>query len=692
MKDELKARFEELYSPEEVFPERILGKYEPVSCLKYSDRRRVYLFREKIGAAKVIVKCGEGENGELLKREYNILRSADAQTAQFFPAALDYFCEGGTHYYVREYAEGITLDELVRVRGVLPPMEARAAAAEICRMVHRLHRAKPPIICRDIKPENLIACPDGKYRIIDLDAARYIKEDVPHDTRLLGTQDNAAPEQYGYRQSDKRTDVYALGMVLLFLASGGYDKNAVTDEGIRKIVNRCTEFYPYRRFANAEALRRALLGKSPAARVGFAASFAAAGAAAALAVTLLLPNPAELSEPNKAAPDTPPAVTEAAPSTEPSTTEAAQTSEPVPATEKPQIAQTPPVTEKPQIAQTPPEPTTAPDGSVVFAEPRIEKAVRLHLGLRDSEPITEEHLGLVKSIVIDGDGYFKSYEDYQQYIWDGGWMYEQDVPYMDDMISLSDIPMMTNLESLVIIKQDIESLPDMSGTALKNLQLNWVDLVDISGIANCTGLETVNLACTPLVDISPLSGLKNITIAHFATTYVEDISALKGAALTELSAGSRTYVDPQTLASFKGLFNLNICNVDDKVLAAIKQLPELCMLMVYGDIPDMTAFSDMKNLTEIQIGMSDKFVSMEGVQSLKKLQYINVSSTALKELPKDLALPRLESINLAYTAVTDFTPLLNCPRFNQLLLSEDQLPYAQAQLGEAGITLVLQEY
>lgn len=93
------------------------------------------------------------------------------------------------HYYVREYIEGITLDELVRIRGVLPPKEAVVVVAEICSMVNRLHCAKPPIVCCDIKPENIIACPDGKYRIIDLDTARYMKEDV----KLLGMQENAAP-------------------------------------------------------------------------------------------------------------------------------------------------------------------------------------------------------------------------------------------------------------------------------------------------------------------------------------------------------------------------------------------------------------------------------------------------------------------------------------------------------------------
>ena len=113
MNDELNEKFDESYSPPKGFPSRILDKYKPFSCLKYSENRRVYLFRDKATEEKVIVKCGEGKNGELLKREYDILSAADPQTAQLLPAPIDYFCEGDVHYYVREYIDGLTRDEFV---------------------------------------------------------------------------------------------------------------------------------------------------------------------------------------------------------------------------------------------------------------------------------------------------------------------------------------------------------------------------------------------------------------------------------------------------------------------------------------------------------------------------------------------------------------------------------------------------
>lgn len=261
---ELQSRFEEIYVPADDLPRRITDRYTVVSCLKYSDERRIYLLLDKTTLEKMILKCGSGENGCLLEHEYSILSELNISFRDGLPQVVEYFCENDMHYYIRNYIEGVTLDALMDIRGVMSPSEACAAVSEICALVQSLHEAKPPIICRDIKPENIVVCPDGKYRLIDLDTARSFKVGAQHDTNNLGTIGNAAPEQYGYLQTDKRTDVYALGMLLLFLVTGGYDKDAEQPPKIRSIVKKCTEFEPQRRYANAAALRKALTGSKAA--------------------------------------------------------------------------------------------------------------------------------------------------------------------------------------------------------------------------------------------------------------------------------------------------------------------------------------------------------------------------------------------------------------------------------------------
>lgn len=267
---------------------------------------------------------------------------------------------------------------------------------------------------------------------------------------------------------------------------------------------------------------------------------------------------------------------------------------------------------------TPPAPTISPEGTVVFAEPRIEKAVRLHLGLSDSDPIGEEELKQVTSIVLYGDRDFKSYEEYQQFIWNGGWMKDQYIPYIEEPLDLSDLTLFENLEAFAVIKQNADILPDLTNsTALTQCVIKYCPIDDVSGLRNCTELETLDLSCTPLYDISPLKDLKKLTSFDVSTSYVEDISAIEGAALTNLGTGSYTQVSPQTLASFPELTRLNICNIDEELFAEIKNLKKLQSLMIWnGTFKDMTAFSDMKTLTELQIDDSNVFVSMEGVQSL----------------------------------------------------------------------------
>jgi len=64
------------------------------------------------------------------------------------------------------------------------------------------HNAVPPIICRDLKAQNVIMTNDGKIKLIDFDIARVYQPGKGRDTMLMGTQGYAAPEQFGFGQTD----------------------------------------------------------------------------------------------------------------------------------------------------------------------------------------------------------------------------------------------------------------------------------------------------------------------------------------------------------------------------------------------------------------------------------------------------------------------------------------------------------
>ena len=143
----------------------------------------------------------------------------------------DFFAEGDNAYLVMEYLAGRTLRAYLAEQPGrrLPQTEAVAIARELANVLDYLHEWQDPesgtgapIIYRDLKPENVMILDDGTVKLLDFGIARTFKADQGHDTRRLGTPGYAAPEQYGEGQSDARSDVYSLG-VLLHEMLGGHD-------------------------------------------------------------------------------------------------------------------------------------------------------------------------------------------------------------------------------------------------------------------------------------------------------------------------------------------------------------------------------------------------------------------------------------------------------------------------------------
>ena len=126
----------------------------------------------------------------------------------------------------------------------------------LCEVLQQLHSMDPPIIHRDIKPSNIIIDGYGNAYLLDYNAARHFRtgEAPDTDTRLLGTQGYAAPEQYGFGQSSMQTDIYSLGRILSECAQCLPPEDHTFDRVIRK----CTQMDPAKRYSSAGRLRAAL--------------------------------------------------------------------------------------------------------------------------------------------------------------------------------------------------------------------------------------------------------------------------------------------------------------------------------------------------------------------------------------------------------------------------------------------------
>ena len=151
---------------------------------------------------------------------------------------------------IEEYVQGRPLSELVARKKFLKEAEVRSILLQLCSGLALLHRKG--IIHRDIKPSNLILQKNGDVRLIDFDAARVVKENGEEDTHLLGTRGYAPPEQFGYGQTDARSDIYSLGVTLKKLLSPGYRGY------LHRILDKCTEVDAKRRYDSMESLERAV--------------------------------------------------------------------------------------------------------------------------------------------------------------------------------------------------------------------------------------------------------------------------------------------------------------------------------------------------------------------------------------------------------------------------------------------------
>lgn len=149
-------------------------------------------------------------------------------------------------YFISEYVEGISASERT-----FSEKEAVKLLLELCAAIKALHKAG--VIHRDIKPSNIICGNDGHIRLIDFDSARLRVEFQSRDTEILGTGGYAAPEQYGFMQTDDRSDIYAFGVTMEEILGENADKPK-----FRRIIRRCTQFDPDRRFRDISAVGRAI--------------------------------------------------------------------------------------------------------------------------------------------------------------------------------------------------------------------------------------------------------------------------------------------------------------------------------------------------------------------------------------------------------------------------------------------------
>lgn len=152
---------------------------------------------------------------------------------------------------MEEYIGGQSMQEYLKNGGHLSEAEAQQFFLDFCYGLSHLH--KLGIVHRDIKPSNVIRQSSGGFKLIDFDVARLRNTKVEdQDTVLLGTRGYAPPEQYGYSQTDRRSDIYSLGVTVDELLGEDYQGY------LRPVIRKCRALDPAMRYQSVEEVIHAI--------------------------------------------------------------------------------------------------------------------------------------------------------------------------------------------------------------------------------------------------------------------------------------------------------------------------------------------------------------------------------------------------------------------------------------------------
>lgn len=225
-------------------------QYEVLTPLGAKEAGQVFLVKDKRSGRIAVKKDTTPEAARL----YETLSGMESPyLAKVYETAAD----GERGVIIEEYISGVTLRAYLEEKGRLSAAEVSGLMVGICEALAQIHAQG--IVHRDLNPDNIMLSGDGVVKLIDFGIAREVKEDKLQDTAILGTVGYAAPEQFGFSQTDERTDIYALGVLMNVLLTGALpQQERCKISPFDEAVARCIELDPDKRFQSASQLREAL--------------------------------------------------------------------------------------------------------------------------------------------------------------------------------------------------------------------------------------------------------------------------------------------------------------------------------------------------------------------------------------------------------------------------------------------------
>jgi hypothetical protein len=199
------------------------AEYTVVERLSSGGQATAYLARKSSGelcVLKEFILATSSSSGALIEsaREFETEVSLLSQLNNPGIVHLeDFFTDEGRVYVVLEYVQGQSLRQKVQQEGPLSEAQVVLLTKSICDVLEYLHGFNPPIVHRDITPENIIMLPDDTIKLIDFSLA--VKNDGRSTTDSCGKQAFTPPEQFR-EEVCVQSDIYALGATMYYLLTG----------------------------------------------------------------------------------------------------------------------------------------------------------------------------------------------------------------------------------------------------------------------------------------------------------------------------------------------------------------------------------------------------------------------------------------------------------------------------------------
>ena len=222
------------------------------------DYKTIKVLSNKNGAEVIRLRNLQNGRDIILKKyssavpAYEVLKTIRHDN---LPEIYDSFILDDGQIVLEEYIDGITVADVLE-SGKYTYNGAVKVLNGVCLAVMTLHRYG--IIHRDVKPENVMIDNEGTVKLIDLNASRRSDPQKEKDTVALGTIGYASPEQLGISQSDEKTDIYAIGVLLNVMLTGEHPSKKLAHGKAGRIVLKCTQIDPKHRFRSVGWLMKAL--------------------------------------------------------------------------------------------------------------------------------------------------------------------------------------------------------------------------------------------------------------------------------------------------------------------------------------------------------------------------------------------------------------------------------------------------